>query len=375
VLIRILGAHLMPYRRKLSVLLALQLIQITAMLLLPTLNADIVDNGLVPGDTNYILRVGALMLGVAVVQLISNIGAVRASTHIAIGVGRDIRQAIFRRVQDFSVLEVGKFGTASLTTRTLNDVQQIQTLALEGLTAVLVAPITCVVSVVLALQQGRTLTLVLLLLVPVTVGVSAGIILGLVPLYVRIQATTDRLNRVLHEQITGVRVVRAFVRDTHERTRFGRVNAELFRLGMRAGRLGAVMFPAIILIGNVFTVAVVWVGGHLIDAGQIEIGALSGFLGYLGLIITSVVIAVHTLLELPRARVSAHRIQEVLRTEPTMRPAAAHCGTAVAGSNCEGSSFATPAPNPPACRTSTCRLATVNGSASSATRAAARPPC
>jgi ATP-binding cassette subfamily B protein len=325
VLIRILGTYLRPYRRKISVLLLLLLVQTIAMLLLPTLTAAIVDRGLVTGDTGYILHAGTVMLGMALVQLVAYIGAQHVGSHVAMGLGRDLRRVVFRRVQDFSTLEISRFGTASLTTRTLNDVQQVQTLALEGFNGVLTAPIMWVVSVVLALRQSVLLTGVLLLLVPTTVLVAGLIILRLVPLFHRIQRVTDQLNGVLREQVTGVRVVRAFVRDEHERSRFGRVSTDLYQLGLRAGRLRGMMFPAIVLVGNVSTVAVIWAGGHLVDTGLLEVGGLSAFLGYLILVLTSMVIAIYAFIDVPRARVSARRIHDVLSTEPSMAPGTRRC--------------------------------------------------
>jgi ABC-type multidrug transport system fused ATPase/permease subunit len=322
VLIRVLRTYLRPYRTAVTLTVVLQVVQTVAFLLLPTLNALIIDDGLVAGSIPTIIWIGVLMLVVAVVQLVARLGAGYFGARSAAGLSRDLRSALFRQVQRFSAHDVGRFGTSSLATRTLNDVQQIQIVTADGLNSIITAPIMCVVSVVLALRQDVPLSVALIVLIPVTtVGVTV-ILARMSPIYDRIQAGMDRMNRLLREQITGVRVVRAFVRDNHERERFAEANTEMFLLSRRARRLAAAMFPMVWLLGNGFTVVVAWLGARRIGTGDLQVGVLSAFLGYLVLVLTSMVIAMYVLLTVPRARVAARRIREVLDTVPDMAPPA-----------------------------------------------------
>ncbi|MFB7589948.1 ABC transporter ATP-binding protein [Streptomyces sp. NPDC056169] len=321
-LIRLLRTHLQPYRKPIALLVLLQFLQTCASLYLPTLNADIIDNGVVNGDTGYILRFGALMVAVSVVQVVCNIGAVYYGARTASALGRDVRGAIFDRVQSFSARELGHFGAPSLITRTTNDVQQVQMLVLMAFTLMVSAPIMCVGGIVMALGQDVPLSAVLLAVVPV-LGISVTLIVRRMrPLFRTMQERLDTVNRVLREQITGNRVIRAFVKDGYEEERFRRANADLTDVSMATGRLMALMFPVVMTVVNVSSVAVVWFGAHRIDSGGMEIGALTAFLAYLMQIVMSVMMATFMFMMVPRAEVCAERIEEVLATESSVVPPA-----------------------------------------------------
>ncbi|GGU40660.1 multidrug ABC transporter ATP-binding protein [Streptomyces lavendofoliae] len=301
-------------------MVALQLLQTCATLYLPTLNADIIDNGVVRGDTGYILTYGAWMIAVSVVQVVCNIGAVYFGARTAAALGRDVRAAVFDRVQSFSAREVGHFGAPSLITRTTNDVQQVQMLVLMAFTLMVSAPIMCVGGIVMALGQDVPLSGVLLAVVPV-LGVTVSLIVRRMrPLFRTMQERLDTVNRVLREQITGNRVIRAFVKDAYERRRFERANTELTEVSMSTGRLMALMFPTVMTVVNLSSVAVVWFGAHRIDGGGMEIGALTAFLAYLMQIVMAVMMATFMFMMVPRAEVCAERIEEVLRTESSVVP-------------------------------------------------------
>jgi ATP-binding cassette subfamily B multidrug efflux pump len=320
VLIRVLRAYLRPYRKPIALVVLLQLIQTLATLYLPTLNADVIDNGVVKGDMGYIVHTGGVMMAVTLVQVVCALGAVYFGAQTSMALGRDVRSAIFHRVQDFSAREVGRFGTPSLITRTTNDVQQVQMLALLSFTLMVSAPIMCVGGILLALNQDVPLSSLLLVIVPVLAVIVALIIARMRPLFRLMQVRLDRINRVLREQISGVRVVRAFVRDPSERDRFAVANTELFDVSLGVGRLMALMFPAVFLVINVSSVAVLWYGGHRIDSGALQIGALTAFLSYLIQILISVMMATFMFVMVPRAEVCAERIQEVLDTESSVVP-------------------------------------------------------
>ncbi|WP_329420375.1 ABC transporter ATP-binding protein [Streptomyces sp. NBC_01268] len=322
-LIRLLRTHLRPYRKPIALLVVLQLLQTSATLYLPTLNADIIDNGVVNGDTGYILRFGALMIGVSVIQVVCNIGAVYFGARTASALGRDVRAAVFDRVQSFSSREVGHFGAPSLITRTTNDVQQVQMLVLMAFTLMVSAPIMCVGGIVMALGQDVPLSAVLLAVVPV-LGIAVSLIVRKMrPLFRTMQTRLDTVNRVLREQISGNRVIRAFVKDDYERERFKGSNAELTEVSMSTGRLMALMFPTVMTVVNVSSIAVVWFGAHRIDSGGMEIGALTAFLAYLMQIVMAVMMATFMFMMVPRAEVCAERIEEVLATESSVVPPAA----------------------------------------------------
>jgi ATP-binding cassette subfamily B protein len=322
VLIRLLRIYLRPYRKALAAVAVLQLVQTLATLYLPTLNADIIDNGVIAGDTHYIMRTGGIMLAISLVQIVSAIGAVYFGAKTAMALGRDVRHGIFSRVQAFSAREVGRLGTPSLITRTTNDVQQVQMLAVMTFTLLVSAPIMAVGGIILALNQNVPLSSLLLVAVP-TLGIIVSLIVRRMrPLFRLMQTRIDTINRVLREQITGVRVVRAFVRDPQERERFAAANAELFDVSLGVGRLIALMFPAVMLILNLSSIAVLWFGGHLVASGSMQIGALTAFLSYLLQILMSVMMATFVFMMVPRAEVSAERIMEVIDTEPDLLPPA-----------------------------------------------------
>ncbi|MDX3541085.1 ABC transporter ATP-binding protein [Streptomyces europaeiscabiei] len=319
-LIRLLRSHLRPYRRPIALLVLLQFVQTCATLYLPTLNADIIDEGVVEGDTGYILSFGALMVGISLVQVVCNIGAVYYGARTAAAVGRDIRAAVFDRVQSFSAREVGHFGAPSLITRTTNDVQQVQMLVLMTFTLVASAPIMCVGGIVLSLGLDVPLSGVLLAVVPVLAICVSLIVRRLRPLFRTMQERLDTVNRVLREQITGNRVIRAFVRDDYEKDRFRKANAELTDVSLGTGRMLALMFPIVMTVVNLSSVAVVWFGAHRIDSGGMEIGALTAFLAYLMQIVMAVMMATFMFMMMPRAEVCAERIQEVLDTRTSVVP-------------------------------------------------------
>ncbi len=301
----------------------LQFLQTCATLYLPTLNADIIDNGVVQGDTGYILGYGGLMIGISLAQVVCNVGAVYYGARTAAALGRDLRAAVFDRVQSFSAREVGHFGAPSLITRTTNDVQQIQMLTLMTFTLMVSAPIMCVGGVVLALGLDVPLSGVLVAVVPV-LGVCVTLIVRrLRPLFRTMQERLDTVNRVLREQITGNRVIRAFVRDTYEQRRFHGSNTELTDVSLRAGNLLALMFPVVMTVVNLSSIAVVWFGAHRIDSGGMQIGDLTAFLAYLMQIVMSVMMATFMFMMVPRAEVCAERVQEVLDTSSSVVPPAA----------------------------------------------------
>ncbi len=303
--------------------MALQFLQTCATLYLPTLNADIIDNGVVQGDTGYILGHGGLMIGISLAQVVCNVGAVYYGARTAAALGRDLRAAVFDRVQSFSAREVGHFGAPSLITRTTNDVQQIQMLTLMSFTLMVSAPIMCVGGVVLALGLDVPLSGVLVAVVPV-LGVCVTLIVRrLRPLFRSMQKRLDTVNRVLREQITGNRVIRAFVRDTYEQRRFHGSNTELTDVSLRAGNLLALMFPVVMTVVNLSSIAVVWFGAHRIDSGGMQIGDLTAFLAYLMQIVMSVMMATFMFMMVPRAEVCAERVQEVLDTSSSVVPPAA----------------------------------------------------
>jgi ATP-binding cassette, subfamily B, multidrug efflux pump len=316
VLIRLLREYLRPYRKPLSLVLLLQLAQTLATLFLPTLNADIIDKGVIPGNTHYILSIGGVMLAITLVQIACAVGAVYFGARTAMALGRDVRHRIFSHVLKFSDRDVNHLGTASLITRTTNDVQQVQMLAIMTFTLLLSAPIMCIGGIILALNQDVPLSSLLLVAVPL-LGVAVTLIIRRMrPLFRQMQERLDNINRVLREQITGVRVIRAFVRDPQERARFAGASTQLFESALGAGKLMALMFPSVMLVLNLSTVAVVWFGGHLIANGSMQIGSLTAFITYLAQILMSVMMATFMFMLVPRAEVSAERIMEVTDTEP-----------------------------------------------------------
>ncbi|WP_406215719.1 ABC transporter ATP-binding protein [Streptomyces canus] len=319
-LIRLLRTYLRPYKKPITILVLLQFLQTCATLYLPTLNADIIDNGVVNGDTGYILSFGALMIGISLVQVVCNIGAVFYGARTAAALGRDLRAAVFDRVQSFSAREVGQFGAPTLITRTTNDVQQVQMLALMTFTLLVSAPIMCVGGIVLALGLDVPLSGVLVAVVP-TLGICVTLIVRrLRPLFRSMQVRLDTVNRVLREQITGNRVIRAFVRDAYEEDRFRKANSDLTEISLKTGNLLALMFPVVMTTVNLSSIAVVWFGAHRIDSGGMQIGDLTAFLAYLMQIVMSVMMATFMFMMVPRAEVCAERVQEVLDTSSSVVP-------------------------------------------------------
>ena len=321
-LLQLVRTYLRPYRGPLLAVVALQLVGTVAMLYLPSLNADIIDNGVVNGDTGYILRLGAVMLGVTLVQVACSIAAVWFSARNAMGFGRDVRAALFHRVGTFSTREVQQFGAPSLITRGTNDVQQVQMLVLMGGTLMVAAPIMMVGGIVMAIHVNAGLSWLVAAIVPV-LGVSIGfIVTRMVPSFRLMQERIDEVNRLLREQITGVRVVRAFVTERHETERFAQANDDLTQVAVTAGRWLAGMFPTVMLVANVASVAVLWFGGHRVEAGQMQVGDLTAYLAYLMQIVMSVMMATFMMMMIPRSAVCADRITEVLDTETSVPPPA-----------------------------------------------------
>jgi ATP-binding cassette, subfamily B, multidrug efflux pump len=312
-LIQLLRSHLFPYRKLLGVVLALTFVQTMATLTLPTLNADIIDKGVVTGDTGYIWRLGTIMLAVTFVQVAFAIAAVYFGSRVAMAFGRDVRASLFHRVTDFSAQDVAHFGAPSLITRITNDVQQVQILVLMSCTLLLAAPFTIVGGVILAIREDGPLSLLLLVSVPVLVVCVGMVLLRMVPQFQVMQERIDRINQILREQIAGMRVVRAFVREPDEGRRFGVANDELTLTSLRAGRLMAYMFPTVLLVLNLSSVAAVWLGADRISHGDMQVGALIAFLSYLIQILMSVMMATFVGVLTPRASVSANRIGEVLQ--------------------------------------------------------------
>lgn len=321
-LVRLLRTHLRPYRRPLQFVVVLQLIGTMASLYLPSLNADIIDQGIARGDTGYILGKGGWMLLVTCVQVGCSIGAVYFGARTSMGFGRDVRAAVFHQVGSFSAREVNRFGAPSLITRNTNDVQQVQMLVLLSCTMLVAAPIMCVGGVIMALREDVGLSWLMVVCVPVLVVAIGLVIVAMVPKFRVMQTMIDGVNRILREQITGIRVVRAFVREPRETERFGAANTGLTAVAISVGRLQALLFPIVILVLNVSSVAVLWFGAERIDAGQMQIGALTAFLSYLLQILMAVMMATFMAIMIPRAAVCAERITEVLDTSSSVAPPA-----------------------------------------------------
>jgi len=315
---RLLAMHLAPYRRILVAVTVLQLLQSIALLYLPTLNASLIDRGVAANDPAYIRRVGALMLVVTLAQVTLAVAAVYFGAKAAMGFGRDVRRSLFHQVTGFSSREVTHFGSPSLITRITNDVQQVQMLVLMTCTLLLAAPFTMIGGVVLALREDVGLSALLLVSVPVLVVAVGLVVARMMPHFRDMQDRLDTVNRVLREQIMGIRVVRAFVREPDEIERFGRANDDLTDTSLRAGRLMALFFPIVLLVLNGSSVAAIWIGASRIEAGDLQVGQLVAFLTYLVQILMSVMMATFMMVMIPRAGVSAARIIEVLHTPSTV---------------------------------------------------------
>ncbi len=319
-LIPLLRRYLRPYAGPLTAVVIFQLIGTIASLYLPALNAEIIDDGVAKGDTAFIISTGGIMLAVTVLQIVCTIIAVYFGARTAMGFGRDVRGDLFKQVGSFSDREIAKFGAPTLITRNTNDVQQVQMLVLMTCTLLVSAPIMCIGGIYMALRTDLGLAWLLLVSVPVLIIAISLVVVRMIPQFRLMQARIDVVNRVLREQITGVRVVRAFVREPLETKRFAGANQELTDTAVRAGRLMALMFPIVMLVLNASSVAVLWFGAHRVDNGDIEIGALIAFLNYLMQILFSVMMATFMAVMVPRASVSADRISEVLSTDSSVVP-------------------------------------------------------
>ncbi|WP_117000341.1 ABC transporter ATP-binding protein [Desertimonas flava] len=311
-----------PYRRQVVALLVLQAIGTIAALMLPSLNADIIDKGVATGDTGYIVATGGRMLLLTIVQIAGTISAGYFGAKVAMAAGRDLRAKIFHHVGSFSAREVNQFGAPSLITRTTNDVQQVQLLIVMTCTLLVQAPIMALGGIVMAMREGFALSWVLLVSIPALLLSIAFIVSRMIPGFRKVQERTDEINRVLREQISGIRVVRAFVRERSERARFATANDQLTDVSLAVGRWQAVLFPTVMLIFNVSSVGVIWFGGHLVNDGSLQVGSLSAFITYLMQILMSVMMATFVAVMAPRAAVCAERIREVLDTSTSVRPPA-----------------------------------------------------
>ena len=317
-LFRLLRTHLRIYRKELILVVVFQFFQTLATLYLPYLNAAIIDNGVVKGDTGYIWTRGALMLGITLVQVCFAVAAVYFGSKAAMGFGRDVRNGLFHTVIGYSAREVSGFGAPSLITRITNDVTQVQMLVQLGCTLLVAAPIMIVGGVIMALREDVQLTGILLVSVPVMLVVIGLVITRMVPQFTHMQTRIDRVNQILREQITGIRVVRAFAREPDEEARFAVANDLLTDTSLRAGRLMALMFPTVMLVLNVSSAAAVWIGGSRIASGEMQVGSLIAFLSYLIQILMAVMMATFMVIMVPRAAVCAERIEEVFDTPSTV---------------------------------------------------------
>jgi ATP-binding cassette subfamily B protein len=337
-LIRLLRSHLQPYKGEITLIVLLQFVSTIASLYLPSLNGEIIDDGVAKGDTGFILRHGAIMLGVSLVQIAAAVGATYFSARVAMGMGRNLRANIFGTVVDYSAQEVARFGAPTLISRNTNDVTQVQMVTFMSFALLVTTPIMMVGGIFMALREDLGLAWLIAVAVPL-LGLCVGLVIWrMVPWFGRMQKSLDGVNRVLREQITGIRVVRAFVREEHEEQRFADANAQLTQAGLRVGRLMALVFPIVLFVFNMSSVAVMWFGGHRIASGDMQIGALTAFLSYLIQILMGVMMATFMATMIPRASVSAGRIQEVLETTSTVTESvqpipirAAHCGVELKG--------------------------------------------
>ena len=319
----LLREYLAPHRKALVIIALLMLVQAFTNLLLPSLNADIINYGVVTGDIGYIIRMGAVMLGISVVLGIAAIVAVYYSARTAMQVGRSLRSDLFRRVETLSLGQVNRIGVPSLITRNTNDVQQVQMLIMVGLSMMVLAPITAIGAIFMAIRENAQLSLLLLIVVPLMLIVIGAMVFRAIPLFRSMQEKIDRVNQVMRENLTGIRVIRAFNRTRTEEQRFALANDDLTVTALRVTRLFALVFPVLMLIMNLSSVAVIWWGGYLVADGQMQIGNLTAFLAYIMQILFAVMMAVMTLMMVPRASASSDRIMEVLNTEPDLLDPAA----------------------------------------------------
>ena len=319
-LVRILITRSAPYTPYFIAVLVLQALSTAATLYLPSLNAKIIDEGVAQGDVDFIWRTGGIMLAVAFAQVITAIGAVWCGSRTAMGVGRDLRGEVFRHVNSLSTEDMSHFGTPTLITRGTNDVQQVQMVYMMMLNFMVTAPIMSIGGIIMAVREDAGLSWLVWVSVAVLLGTISVIISRLMPLFRSMQDKLDSINGTLREQITGIRVVRAFVREAYESERFTEENKNITRLSLNIGRLFVVMFPLITVILNVATGAVLWFGGHRVDDGLVNVGSLTAFLQYLLQILAAVMMGTFMAMMLPRAIICARRITEVLRHEPSITP-------------------------------------------------------
>ncbi len=317
-MIALLRTYLRPYQRALALVVALLVVQALATLYLPSLNGDIINYGVAKGDTAYILSTGVVMLGISFVVVVASIIAVYWGSKTGMAFGRDVRGAIFRKVESFSQAELNHFGTASLITRNTNDVQQVQMVVLMGLNMMIIAPILAVGGVIMALRQDIPLAGILVVILPIMAVIVGSLMYRAVPMFQAVQRKVDRVNQVTREALAGIRVIRAFVRTEHEQERFDVANRDLTATSLQVNRLFALMIPLLMLMFNLSTVAILWFGSIRVDSGEMPIGNLIAFLQYVMQILMAVMMAVFMFVMVPRAVVSSGRIQEVLRTEPSI---------------------------------------------------------
>jgi len=317
-MIRILRTYLAPYRWPIVFVLALLLVQAIANLYLPELNADIINDGVAKGDTDYIVRTGGFMLVVTLALGIAAIVGVYWAARISMGFGRDLRTALFRKVETFSSVEVNRFGAASLITRNTNDVQQVQQVVLLALNVMISAPILTIGGVIMALRQDVPLSGLLLVIIPIMAALIGVVMSRAIPLFQAVQRKLDRLNLVMREALAGVRVIRAFVRTRHEEERFDEASLDLMDTSLRVNRLFAITIPSLMAIMNLSTVAILYFGAYRVESGSMPIGNLTAFLQYILQILFAIMTAVIMFVMVPRAAVSAGRIGDVLRTDPAI---------------------------------------------------------
>jgi ATP-binding cassette subfamily B protein len=319
---RLLRTYLRPYGKQITALIFLQLMSTMALLYLPSVNGDIIDKGVAVGDRGYVLEMGGVMLGISALQVACAIAAVYYGAKVAIAYGRDLRGEVFHHVGQLSAREVGKLGAPSLITRTTNDVQQIQMLVLMSTTMMVQAPIMCVGGIAMAIREDIVLSRLLAVAIPV-LAASIGVIVGrMIPKFRAMQPKIDTVNRVMREQITGMRVVRAFVREPVEEGRFDVANGELTAIALAVGKLQFMMWPTVMFIFNASTVALIWFGGHRVADGGLESGALMAFLSYMMQVLGGVMMVTFMSIMIPRASVCAERIGEVMDTQPAVVPPA-----------------------------------------------------
>jgi ATP-binding cassette, subfamily B, multidrug efflux pump len=317
-LLALLRQYVRPYRWPLITVAVLQVISTLASLYLPTVNAAIIDDGVAKGDTRTIVDLGGVMLAVTALQVLCAVGAVYFGSRSAMGFGRDLRSAIFHHVTGFSAAETARFGAPTLLTRTTNDVQQVQLLVQLTCTMLITAPIMSIGGIFMAVHQDAGLSWLLLVSVPVLALANYWIVSHLLPIFRILQRLIDGINRVMREQLSGIRVIRAFAREPFERSRFAEANQGLSDTALTAGRWQALMLPVTTLVINVSSVALIWFGGHRIDEGRMQVGSLIAFLSYFMQILMAVLLATFILVVVPRASACAERITEVLTTEPVI---------------------------------------------------------